>query len=46
MLEKETKESYDSFIGFFDFIAMASDKVISREGPPYYWETIDGFEEF
>jgi hypothetical protein len=45
MVAKETKESYDAFKGFFDFFAMAGDKSVDREGSPYFWEALDGFQE-
>jgi hypothetical protein len=45
MIAQETKESYEAFKSFFDFFAMASDKTISRDGMPHFWEALDGFQE-
>jgi hypothetical protein len=46
ILAKETKESYNAFKSFFDFFAMASDKSISRDNTPYFWEALEEYNEF
>jgi hypothetical protein len=45
MIAKETKESYEAFKSFFDFFAMASDKMINREESSHHWEALDGFQD-
>ncbi len=45
LMAKETNDSYEAFKDFFKFFSLAGGKSKSREGTPFFWDEIEGFEE-